>query len=86
MVLKIHRKLPQDQINAVNFKWPVSSIDTSNKDHLIINKDKLYFTFEENKFITEYSYGFWIQSAVLLPEQEDIPRAVARLTTNDLSI
>lgn len=82
MVTKLHRRLPAINLEADDFKWTVPLIDTSNEVDLKNNKDNLDFTFADRSQLTEYSYAFWYQNAVLLPDMEDAFRGAIRLTTN----
>lgn len=82
MVSKLHRKLPDLNLDAEDFKWNVPLLDTTNEDDVTKVKDKLDFKFEDKSQLKEYAYAFWLQNAVLLPDMEDTFRGAARLTTN----
>ncbi|CAD8140464.1 unnamed protein product [Paramecium pentaurelia] len=82
MIHKLHRKLPVSPQQAEDFKWPVSIMDTTNWEDMDTKKDKLNYEFTDKTQIQQYSFGFWYQNAILLPEMEDDYRGLVRLTTN----
>ena len=58
-------------------------IDTTLQDDIDLKKDKFSFAFNEKLGLVEYSYGFWMQNAVLTPELTDEYRGLVRLSTNN---
>jgi protein transport protein SEC24 len=84
MFVTQHKVPPLSPSAAADFSWPIEQVDATTD----IEKFPLSYEFHDKEDVQEYSYGLWIQPAMVSPDQQQSKKEymVIRLTTNSKEV